>query len=114
MQAEDMVAPESKWQLRVLNGLAEKGIAHAYGGPESPIFSLASAWQDVDVSRKLPKWVELDPIDLPEKRGAGKELKPAKLKRPSPDPPKPADRPPATYSNSSWEDNISRILNTPI
>lgn len=112
MQDQGMVAPEGHWQLKTLNILAKKGIAHVYGGPESPIFSLAPAWQEVDVSRKLPKHITLPSINekpaIPKKKNfVEKSEKPDKEK------PK-EQRPRAEYSNASWEDNIHRILNTPI
>jgi len=108
LQAEEMVAPSDRHDMRVLNGLAGRGIALQYGGAESPLYSLAVAWKEVDVSKKPPKKMRL----APEGPYASKSLekKSAKKLMPSPEKGPVVKRPPAKYSNLSQDDLIDHIL----
>lgn len=118
LQKEKVVIPTSRYQLRVLRGLKEKGIATSKLVNGEVVFRLVPAWKEVSFTKKLPRKIHLSApeilqtkeIETPVKQRPGR---PAKEKDPIPDPPKlKIVRPPAVYSNPSYHDRINAILNT--
>jgi len=114
LRRDGLIAAETKWQARVLCDLVRIGIAVAHGEGENPIYSLSAAWQEVDITQGIPSRIKLAPpatFQPKEKAGDPAQRKNNHDRYEKPDPPKAKfQRPPAVYSNRSWEQIIDEIL----